>query len=179
MPGARSRGRDAPWSFILFVRLLAATVDGLEARALRLERGLQRVEDALRLRRVVRRVVADVDVQRDESGFGPGVDREVRFSEQHGACNAVGFELEEAVADDRQPGFLDRTATDVAQCVCLRQQRFVGRASVPLPQQMDTFHGVYPPGAFHAASSGSRSDRCQNVCRMTGRGLEEPATVAV
>jgi hypothetical protein len=66
----------------------------------------------------------------------------MRLGEQHRSGDAVRLELEEAVADDRQPGLLDRAATHIAQCVGLREQWFVARASVPLPQQMDSVHGV-------------------------------------
>jgi hypothetical protein len=54
----------------------------------------------------------------------------------------LGFELKKAVADDREARIIDGSATKVAQCVRLRQQRFVGRATVPLAQQMDSFHRV-------------------------------------
>jgi hypothetical protein len=66
----------------------------------------------------------------------------MRFGEQNGSRDALRLELEEAVADDREARVVDRTATKIAQCVCLRQQGLVGWASVPLPQQMDSVHGV-------------------------------------
>ena len=59
---------------------------------------------ALGLRGVVGRVVADVDVDRDEAALGPRVDREMRLGEQHRAGDALRLELEETVADDRQAG---------------------------------------------------------------------------
>src|SRR5690242_2274494 len=139
MPGRRSSGGDAS---LILDDFPAAALDRLEAFARGLERRLERLEDALGLARVVRRVVADVDVERHESRFGPRMDREVRFGEQHRAGDALRLELKEAIADDREPRVVDGTPTKVAQCVGLRQQWFVGRASVPLSQQMDSVHGV-------------------------------------
>jgi len=107
-----------------------------------LQRRLERGEHALGLCRVVGRVVAHVDVDGHESGFGPRMDRQVRFGQQDRAGDTLGLELKEAVADDRETGIIDGSATKVAQCVRLRQQRFVGRATVPLAQQMDSFHRV-------------------------------------
>src|SRR6187200_2929252 len=66
----------------------------------------------------------------------------MRFCEQHRAGDALRLELKEAVADDRESGFVYGLATHVPQRARLRQQRFVGRATVPLAQQMDSFHRV-------------------------------------
>src|SRR5690348_2293830 len=57
------------------VRFLASAMDRVEACARRLQRPLEHLEYAFRLGRVVRRVVADVDVDRHEPDFGPRMDR--------------------------------------------------------------------------------------------------------
>jgi len=74
----------------------------------------------------------------------------MRLGEQHRSGDAVGLELKEAVADDRQSRFVDRAAAQGTQCIGLRQQRFVGRATVPFTQEMDSFHRINPPGAIRA-----------------------------
>src|SRR6185369_16981480 len=66
----------------------------------------------------------------------------MRFCEQHRAGDALRLELKEAVADDRESGFIYGLATHVPQRARLRQQRFVSRATVPFAQQMDSFHRV-------------------------------------
>src|SRR6478752_2806710 len=117
---ARSSGGDS--SCVIVDHLFAAAVNRLESLLPRLQRSLERLEHALGLERVVRRVVAHVDVDRHEPRFGPRMDREMRFGEQHRSGDALGFELEEAIADDRESGILDRTAAQIAQRVRLRQQ---------------------------------------------------------
>src|ERR1700750_1925923 len=77
--------------------ILAAAMDGLEARTRGLQHRFQLAEHALGLRGVVGGVVADVDVDRDEAGFGPRVDGKMRFGEQHRAGDALRLELEEIV----------------------------------------------------------------------------------
>src|SRR6476469_5840001 len=99
-PGAMSPGRRA-------ASLIAASApDRLEALALGLQHGLERREQPLGLVGVVRGVVAHVDVHRDEAGFGPRVDGDVRLGQQHRSRDALRLELEEALADNRQVGGL-------------------------------------------------------------------------
>src|SRR5512146_2318136 len=68
--------------------ILSPAVDRVEARARRLERGLERAEQPVGLVGVVGREIADVDVDGDEAVLRPRVDREVRFGEQHRAGDA-------------------------------------------------------------------------------------------
>src|SRR6266498_5907587 len=60
----------------------APAPDRMELRARGLERALERSKQPLRLRRVVGRVIAHVDVDRDEAVLGPRMDREMRFGER-------------------------------------------------------------------------------------------------
>src|SRR5256885_17196994 len=71
-PGARSpsEGRAV---------ILAPAANRLKARALRFQDFLQRAKHTLRLTAIVGGVVADVDVDGDESRFRPCVNREMRF----------------------------------------------------------------------------------------------------
>src|SRR5487761_292359 len=166
-PGARSPGETSSV-------ILAATVYGLEALAPRLECRLERGEHALRFDRVVRRVVAHVDIDRDKAGFRPSVNGEMGLGEQHRTGDALRFELVEAIADDRQARCRDGPEAQLAQRLGLRQRRDVGRASVPFTQQMNTVHRISPPGtAPHAADAGSRSKLGQcdlpEWSRSTGR----------
>src|SRR5437667_5186723 len=123
-PGARSpsEGRAV---------ILAPAANRLKARALRFQDFLQRAKHTLRLTAVVGGVVADVDVDGDESRFRPCVNREMRFGEKHRAGDALRLELEEPLADDRKPGLLNGLETSVAQCVGACENRRVGRAAVP------------------------------------------------
>src|SRR5206468_7910548 len=123
-PGARSPsgGRAV---------ILAPAANRLIACALRFQDFLQRAKHALRLAAVVGGVIADVDVDGDESGFRPRMNREMRFGEQHRAGDALGLELKEPLADDRKPGLLNGLETSVAQCIGARENRRVGRAAVP------------------------------------------------
>src|ERR1700704_7140275 len=75
-PGSRSEGLSSG--------IAPAAVNGLEFRALRPHRVLHCAEQFFGLGRVVGRIVADVDVDRAEAVFGPGVDRQVRFGQKNG-----------------------------------------------------------------------------------------------
>src|SRR3982751_3727050 len=69
--------------------ILAAATDGVKARALGFEHPLQRVEQRLGLGRIVRLVIAHVDVHRHEPMLRPRVNGEMRFGEEHGARDAL------------------------------------------------------------------------------------------
>src|SRR5438552_13834387 len=73
--------------------IAASAMDRLEPRVLRRERVLYRAKEPFGLGRIVGRVVADVHVDRHEAVLGPGVNREVRFGEQHRARHALRREL--------------------------------------------------------------------------------------
>src|SRR6185503_10897454 len=75
----------------------------LEALARGLERGLERREEALGLAGVVGGVVAHVDVDRDEAGLRPRMNRQMRLGKEHRAGDALRRELEEAVAHHGEP----------------------------------------------------------------------------
>src|SRR5438046_10025021 len=104
-PGARS-----PSGFLAVI--LAPAPNRLKARALRLQHRLQRAEDAIRLVAVVGGAVADVDADRDKARARPRMNREARFREKDRAGDALGRELEESVADDRESGFLNGLPTN-------------------------------------------------------------------
>src|SRR5438552_13620748 len=69
--------------------ILAAAKDRLVFCALRPHRRLQRTKQLLRLVAVVGRQVAHVDVDRHETIFRPGVDREMRFREKDGTRDTL------------------------------------------------------------------------------------------
>src|SRR5258705_13305545 len=96
-----------------------------------LQHGLERAEQPLRLVAVVGREIADVDVDGDEATLRPRMNGEMRFGEQHGACDALRLELVERVADDREPGIAGGLQAYGAQRFATRELRRVGRASVP------------------------------------------------
>src|SRR5262249_43180300 len=98
-----------------FSRIAPPAMDRLELRALRLEGVLHGAKELLGLGGVVGGVVAHVDVDRHEAVLGPGVDRQVRFGEQHGAGHALRLELEEALAYDRHARRLGQAQAQRAQ----------------------------------------------------------------
>src|SRR5512142_3567816 len=89
----RSPGRTSPPVFSSGIA--PSAMDRLEARVLRREGLLHRAEQPFRLGGVVGRVVAHVDVDRHETVFGPGMDREMRLRQQNRAGHTLGLELEE------------------------------------------------------------------------------------
>ena len=104
----------------------------------------------------------------------------MRFGEQHRAGDALRLELEEAVADDREARIARRPATQGrATRLPASAIRRVGRATVPLAQQMDSVHGVYPPRA--GVCPDTASEPLPHVFRMsallrTGSTLQAPTT---
>src|SRR5215467_7761427 len=91
-PGARS------W---LSSGIHPSAMNRLELVPLRPQYVAHRLEKPFCLRRVVRGVVADVDVDGDEPMLGPRMDREMRFGEQHRSGHPGGRKLMETVADNR------------------------------------------------------------------------------
>src|SRR5690242_20460605 len=113
-PGARSPSGG-------LAVILAPAANRLKAGTRRSKLSQQRVKHALRFAAVVGCVIADVDVDGDESRFGPCVNGEMRLGEKNGAGDALRLELEEAFADDGEARVFNRPETDVAQCVCARE----------------------------------------------------------
>src|SRR3569623_524772 len=98
-PGAMSSGcfvpvASLPGSWLDGSVIASSAPDRLEMLARGLERALERIEQPLRLVGIVGRVVALVDVDRHEPRFGPRVDRQMRFGEQHRAGDALGLDLD-------------------------------------------------------------------------------------
>src|SRR5437764_865406 len=87
--------------------ILPATLDRMEFGAQRFQRDLERTEHALRLGLVIGQQIAHVDIDGHEAEFGPGMDGEMRFSEQHRAGDALRLELVEAIADNGKTRVFD------------------------------------------------------------------------
>jgi hypothetical protein len=97
-----------------------AALDAVDDLVLRPEHEHQRVEQLLRLAGVIGGEVAHVDIERHAAPLRPGVDRQVRLREQHGAGDAAGLALplgENVIllVDDRQPGSERRVAAQLGQ----------------------------------------------------------------
>jgi hypothetical protein len=92
------------------------------------------------LGRVVGAVVADVDVQREPLGFGPGVDRDVRFGEHQGAGEAGALELVEAGVHHREAGGLHLPDAHFLEALAVEQQLRIAATTAQITDEMQTVH---------------------------------------
>ena len=110
------------------------------AYALWLQCAPQCVEQLLRFFRVVGAEITHIDVDRNKPGFGPGMDREMRFRQQHSAGDPLRRELVEVFADRGQPGSRGGGEAKRAQRVRTRHCLRVGRTAEPFAQQVNSVH---------------------------------------
>src|SRR5690606_22944046 len=94
---------------------------------------------------VVRREIADVNVERDAMSLGPGVHGQVRLRQQGSAGHAARLALPirervELFVDERQPGVADGAPTQARENLRVDQQGCLALASVQVCGQMHTLH---------------------------------------
>src|SRR4029079_11765334 len=88
-----------------------------EALAARLERGFERAKNLFRLRGIVGRQIANVDVDADEARFRPGMNGDVRLGEQDRSSHALRLELEKTLTDNGEAGIARRPDAQLAQWI--------------------------------------------------------------
>src|SRR5258706_907296 len=131
--------------------------------------GLQRLDEAgvdrLRLAGVVRRVVADVHIERRAVALGPSVDGQVRFGEDDRARGAAFLravntvELVEMIAQDREARVLARVHAQRAELLG-RDEQLALLAVVEIGNDVQSLHFDTPfqakvhRGVTHRATSG-------------------------
>ncbi len=97
------------------------------------------------LARVVGGEVADVDIDGDAAGLGPGVYGQVRFGQQHGAGDAAGLplvvrELDPAVLHQGQAGLRGLCAAQGGDGIGVEHMALVALALVEIGGQVQSVH---------------------------------------
>ena len=128
-----------------------AAADAVDHLLPRAERHHQRVEQLLRLARIVVGEVAHVDVERDAAPLGPGVDRQVRLGQQHGAGDAAGLALPVGkhvvfLIDDGEPRVNGRGATERRERVEISEKAGAASAVEQIASQVKSLHLRPPAG---------------------------------
>ena len=151
-------------------RVFRSAKNAVGALLARRERDDQVVEQLLGLGRVVGGEVADVDVERHAGALGPGVDRQVRLGQQHGAGDAARLALvvgesEELLVDHGEPGRVDRVAAQPFESRGVSEQCAVALATVKISGEVQSLHSV-PTQSLPVAgvdhSADSRLDGCES-----------------
>src|SRR5690606_5751431 len=117
-----------------------AAVDGVPGHLGGLEVLDELVEELARLGRVVRAVVADVDVEREPLALGPRVDGEVRLREHDRAREAGALELMKAGVHGGEARGGHHVEDLGAKALAVQKELRVAAAAGEVTDEMQTIH---------------------------------------
>ena len=107
--------------------------------------GQDGIEQAAGCRAVIAAVVANIEIDGHGAQFGPGMHRQMRLREDHGAGDAGGFAIRRGegmkqFADHRQSVTATGVGAEVRQHRAVEQMRCGAGAVVEVGNQVETVH---------------------------------------